>query len=95
MTLRLKINLIVGTLTLLFVMGLLAQKFDDMRRSVNEEVVAAHKVASQMLNRAVWGYAAHSGTRTVDVHIAQVRGKLGTAGALIRTHRGVGYAIDA
>jgi DNA-binding response OmpR family regulator len=44
---------------------------------------------------AVWGYAAHSGTRTVDVHIAQVRGKLGTAGALIRTHRGVGYAIDA
>lgn len=58
MTLRLKINLIVGTLTLLFVMGLLAQKFDDMRRSVNEEVVAAHKVAAQMLNRAVWGYAA-------------------------------------
>jgi two-component system sensor histidine kinase UhpB len=57
MTLRLKINLIVGALTLLFVVALLAQKFDDMRKSVNEEVVAAHRVAAQMLNRALWGYA--------------------------------------
>jgi two-component system, OmpR family, response regulator len=43
---------------------------------------------------SVWGYAAHAGTRTVDVHIAQVRAKLGPAGSLIRTHRGVGYACD-
>jgi DNA-binding response OmpR family regulator len=43
---------------------------------------------------AVWGYASHSGTRTVDVHVAQVRAKLGAAGTLIRTHRGVGYACD-
>ncbi|MGB2572185.1 response regulator transcription factor [Micromonospora citrea] len=42
----------------------------------------------------VWGYAAHAGTRTVDVHVAQVRAKLGDAG-VIRTHRGVGYAADA
>lgn len=41
----------------------------------------------------VWGYAAHAGTRTVDVHVAQVRSKLGGAG-VIRTHRGVGYAAD-
>ncbi|MFC7547040.1 response regulator transcription factor [Plantactinospora sp. GCM10030261] len=42
---------------------------------------------------SVWGYAAHSGTRTVDVHVAQVRAKLGPAAAeWIRTHRGVGYA---
>jgi DNA-binding response OmpR family regulator len=44
---------------------------------------------------AVWGYAAHSGTRTVDVHIAQVRAKLGDGAVVIRTHRGVGYACDA
>jgi two-component system, OmpR family, response regulator len=48
---------------------------------------------------SVWGYAAHAGTRTVDVHVAQVRGKLadGTplARDLIRTVRGVGYAADA
>jgi len=41
----------------------------------------------------VWGYGAAVGTRTVDVHIAQVRGKLGQASP-IRTVRGVGYAVD-
>ncbi|SCL15472.1 response regulator transcription factor [Micromonospora inyonensis] len=41
----------------------------------------------------VWGYAAHAGTRTVDVHVAQVRAKLGDV-RVIRTHRGVGYAAD-
>jgi two-component system, OmpR family, response regulator len=48
---------------------------------------------------SVWGYAAHAGTRTVDVHVAQVRGKLGDASPLardlIRTVRGVGYTADA
>lgn len=43
---------------------------------------------------SVWGYASHSGTRTVDVHVAQVRAKLGTGAEVIRTHRGVGYAAD-
>ena len=43
---------------------------------------------------AVWGYASHAGTRTVDVHVAQVRAKLGAGRPLIRTHRGVGYAGD-
>jgi len=44
---------------------------------------------------SVWGYAAHAGTRTVDVHVAQLRAKLGNAGSVIRTIRGVGYAADA
>ncbi|MGB9378230.1 MAG: response regulator transcription factor [Mycobacteriales bacterium] len=42
---------------------------------------------------AVWGYAAAAGTRTVDVHIAQLRGKLG-AHSPIRTVRGVGYSVE-
>lgn len=42
---------------------------------------------------AVWGYTAQAGTRTVDVHVAQLRAKLGPA-APIRTVRGVGYAAD-
>jgi DNA-binding response OmpR family regulator len=42
---------------------------------------------------AVWGYTAVAGTRTVDVHVAQLRAKLGT-GTPIRTVRGVGYAAD-
>ena len=44
---------------------------------------------------SVWGYASHAGTRTVDVHVAQVRAKLGEAASLIRTVRGVGYTADA
>lgn len=43
---------------------------------------------------SVWGYAAHGGTRTVDVHVAQVRAKLGSGADVIHTHRGVGYACD-
>ena len=42
----------------------------------------------------VWGYSAKAGTRTVDVHVAQVRAKLGE-GSPLRTVRGVGYAAEA
>ncbi len=41
----------------------------------------------------VWGYSAVAGTRTVDVHVAQLRGKLGRASP-VRTVRGVGYSAD-
>ncbi len=44
---------------------------------------------------AVWGYAAAAGTRTVDVHVAQLRAKLGPeAAGVVRTVRGVGYAAE-
>lgn len=42
----------------------------------------------------VWGYSQGLGTRTVDVHIAQIRTKFG-ADAPIRTVRGVGYSWEA
>lgn len=42
----------------------------------------------------VWGYAAVVGTRTVDVHVAQLRAKLGDDSP-IRTVRGVGYSAEA
>lgn len=41
----------------------------------------------------VWGYGDFGGGRTVDVHISTLRQKLGEAGALIETIRGVGYKI--
>ncbi|MEO7447649.1 MAG: response regulator transcription factor, partial [Humibacillus sp.] len=41
----------------------------------------------------VWGYASSAGGRTVDVHVAQVRAKLGDASP-IRTVRSVGYAAE-
>jgi DNA-binding response OmpR family regulator len=48
----------------------------------------------EQLLSSVWGYATAAGTRTVDVHVAQLRAKLGAASP-IRTVRGVGYAAEA
>jgi DNA-binding response OmpR family regulator len=45
----------------------------------------------QLLDR-VWGLTFPGGTRTVDVHVGQVRRKLGRPG-LIRTVRGAGYKL--
>lgn len=41
----------------------------------------------------IWGYDYAGETRTVDVHIRTLRQKLGSAGELIQTVRGVGYRI--
>jgi DNA-binding response OmpR family regulator len=48
----------------------------------------------EQLLSEVWGYSSVAGTRTVDVHIAQLRSKLGDDSP-IRTVRGVGYAAEA
>lgn len=51
-------------------------------------------ITRDRLLEEVWGYASAVGTRTVDVHVAQVRAKLGDASP-IRTVRGVGYSAEA
>lgn len=43
----------------------------------------------------VWGMEAALETRTVDMHIASLRGKLGDASKFIQTVRGVGYKLEA
>jgi DNA-binding response OmpR family regulator len=48
----------------------------------------------EQLISEVWGYSALAGNRTVDVHVAQLRAKLGAASP-IRTVRGVGYSAEA
>ncbi|MEU7475062.1 winged helix-turn-helix domain-containing protein [Lentzea sp. NPDC042327] len=48
------------------------------------------------LMSAVWGVDDdHSGGRTVDVHVRRVRQKLGAAGEVVQTVRGVGYLVAA
>lgn len=42
----------------------------------------------------VWGYDFEGETRTVDMHIKTLRQKLGEAGPLIETVRGVGYRME-
>jgi two-component system catabolic regulation response regulator CreB len=52
---------------------------------------------AQLMDRG-WDLDADSGDRTIDTHIKTLRAKLRAAGAQvdpIRTHRGLGYAIEA
>ena len=53
---------------------------------------AGHVVTRDRLLDRVWGLSFAGGTRTVDVHVAQLRKKLGRPG-LIQTVRGVGYRV--
>ena len=47
---------------------------------------------TQLLNQ-IWGYEFDGESRTVDVHIRTLRQKLGEAGDLIETVRGIGYKM--
>jgi two-component system OmpR family response regulator len=55
---------------------------------------AGRVISRDELLEAVWGFVAPGQTRTVEVHVAQLRKKLG-APDLIRTVRGVGYKAMA
>ena len=71
--------------------ALTATEFDLLSHLVR----APGRVFSRdQLLAAVWGYTSAAGARTVDVHVAQLRAKLGAASP-IRPVRGVGYAADA
>ena len=47
----------------------------------------------EQLLSSVWGHVNYGAGRTVDVHVAQLRGKLGEPDP-IRTVRGVGYCAS-
>lgn len=55
----------------------------------NRDIVLSR---DQILNK-IWGYYFDGENRTVDVHIRTLRQKLGVAGNLIETVRGIGYKI--
>jgi len=71
-------------------LSLTATEFDLLARLMTEP---GRVFSRDQLLSEVWGYAAVAGTRTVDVHIAQLRAKLGRDSP-IRTVRGVGYAAQ-
>ncbi len=50
-------------------------------------------ITRDTLLNSVWGYEYDGESRTVDVHIHTLRAKLGPAGEIIRTVRGIGYKI--
>ncbi|MCB0916394.1 MAG: response regulator transcription factor [Actinobacteria bacterium] len=72
----------------------------DIPLTATEFDLLAHLLAKpgrvfsrEQLLSEVWGYSSIVTTRTVDVHVAQLRSKLGEPD-LIRTVRGVGYSAD-
>lgn len=48
----------------------------------------------EQLLSTVWGYSSDADSRTVDTHITRLRGKLGSAGDMIKTVRGFGYKME-
>ena len=48
----------------------------------------------ERLLEEVWGYSAYGDARTVDVHIGQLRKKLGAWGRVVQTVWGLGYKAD-
>lgn len=56
---------------------------------MNTEVV----LTREQLLTDIWGYDFNGETRTVDVHVRTLRQKLGAAGDMIQTVRGVGYKL--
>ena len=68
------------------------KEFDLLRALAEHEGIVLTR--EQLLER-VWGYDYFGETRTVDVHVTQVRRKLGDHGVSIQTVRGVGYKLVA
>ena len=66
------------------------KEFDLLRALAEHEGVVLTR--EQLLER-VWGFDFYGETRTVDVHVTQVRRKLGERGVGIQTVRGVGYKL--
>ena len=62
MTLKLKINVIVGAMTFLFIVAAMGLQLRSLRTSVHEEVFAANRVAAQMLERTVRHDSPQSGS---------------------------------
>lgn len=56
MSLRVKIHLLLVALLALFFAVVVAQQIQNTRRSVHEEVLAANRVAAQLLTRVSWVY---------------------------------------
>ncbi len=66
------------------------KEFELLNRLMrNPEIVLTRE---QLLD-AIWGHDFSGESRTLDVHIATLRQKLGAAGEVVETIRGVGYRL--
>ena len=66
------------------------KEFDLLRQLAEHEGIV---LSREQLLETVWGYDYYGETRTVDVHVNQLRRKLTTDAIAIETVRGVGYKL--
>jgi DNA-binding response OmpR family regulator len=52
-------------------------------------------LSRQQILTAVWNFDYYGDARTVDTHVKNLRMKLGSAGAAVKTIRGRGYKLEA
>ncbi len=72
MKLRTRLNLVVAGLTAMFIIVLILAEIEDTRSSVNEEIEAANRVASQLLGRLATIYSREGGSVTVLQFLQQL-----------------------
>jgi DNA-binding response OmpR family regulator len=70
--------------------ALRAKEFDLLLAFVNHKGIV---LSREQLIQQVWGFDFYGQTRTVDVHVAHLRGKLAGSGVEIETVWGVGYKL--
>lgn len=66
------------------------KEFELIRRLMENKGIV---LTRDRLLEEIWGYDFDGETRTIDVHVRTLRQKLGAAGELIETVRGVGYRL--
>lgn len=66
------------------------KEFEMLEKLVKNQHIV---MTRDKLLEEIWGYDFDGETRTVDVHVRTLRQKLGSAGELIETVRGVGYRM--
>ena len=68
------------------------KEFDLLATFVENEGLV---LSREQILKLVWGYDFYGDSRTVDVHVARLREKLGEAGIAIETVWGIGYKLVA
>lgn len=72
MKLRTRLNLVVAGLTAAFALAFIVLEVQNARASVREEIVAANRVAMQLLGRLAESYSREGGTRLVLLFLDQL-----------------------
>lgn len=70
--------------------ALTLKEFEMLEKLIKNQHIV---LSRDKLLEEIWGYDFDGETRTVDVHVRTLRQKLGSAGELIETVRGVGYRM--